>query len=260
MLELRGIKGGYPGKEVLTGVDLTLRDGELLALVGPNGCGKSTLLKAALGLLPRREGLVLADGLELSTPRELARRVAYLPQSRNIPDVPVGRLALEGRFPYLSYPRRYSRSDHAAAESALRRMGLWELRETPLRELSGGTRQKAYIAMALAQDANTLLMDEPTTFLDVAHQLRLMEILRGLRSEGKAVLAVLHDLPLAFAHADRLAVMDMGRVVDTGSPQEVFRRGSAERVFGVKLTRVVADGNARYFCELQHAGQLLKNR
>ena len=169
MIELKNLRAGYPGRPVLEGISLDFRPGEVLAVIGPNGCGKSTLLRTANGLLPRTGGDVLLDGvpLERLSARETAQKIAYLPQSRTTPNITAGRMVLHGRFPYLSYPRRYRQEDHEMVKRALAWVGASDLASRPLAELSGGQRQKVYLAMALAQDTETVLMDEPTTYLDV---------------------------------------------------------------------------------------------
>ena len=207
MIELKNLRAGYPGRPVLEGIDLEFRPGEVLAILGPNGCGKSTLLRTANGLLPRDGGEVLVDGVPLEelSAKEVAKKVAYLPQSRTTPNITAGRMVLHGRFPYLSYPRRYRREDHEMVKRALEWAGAAELAPRPLAELSGGQRQKVYLAMALAQDTETILMDEPTTYLDVGCQLEVMALARRLAEEGRAVVMVLHDLTLAL----RLALINI---------------------------------------------------
>ena len=165
MLEIKNMTAGYPGHPVLQDVSLTIPDGAVTVLAGPNGSGKSTLLKALTGILPASGSAVL-DGQELLTlsGRERARKVAFLPQNRQIPEINVKNLVLHGRFPYLSYPRRYRQEDLRIAEEAMDKMGLAELAERSLTTLSGGQRQKAYIAMALAQDTPVVLLDEPNTY------------------------------------------------------------------------------------------------
>ena len=184
MLEARNLSAGYPGRAVLAGVSLAARPGRVLALLGPNGCGKSTLLRTMAGLLPPLGGEVLLDGRRDYSPRQAAQRVAYLPQSRTAPNITVRRLVLHGRFPYLSYPRRYGREDYAAVDRALAAADALDLADRPLPELSGGQRQKAYLAMALAQETEAILMDEPTTFLDIRHQLEVLALLRQAADQG----------------------------------------------------------------------------
>lgn len=249
MLELRNLRAGYPGRPVLDGVSLTFRPGEVLALLGPNGCGKSTLLRSAVGLLPRTGGEILLDGAPLDgyTEKQIARRAAYLPQARPVPSITARRMVLHGRFPYLAYPRRYRREDHEAVERALERVGAAGLADRMLTQLSGGQRQKVYLAMALAQDAAAILMDEPTTYLDVACQMEVMALSRQLAGEGRAVVLVLHDLCLALQYAHRAAVLEEGRLVRTGTPEELYRGGVLEQVMGVPLGRVETDGGWRYY-------------
>lgn len=243
MVEIRNLTAGYGGKPVLKDVSLTFPMGQVTAILGPNGCGKSTLLKAIVGLVPPTAG-------ELRTEQPLAQNVAYLPQTRRLPEMTAGRLVLHGRFPWLGYPRRYRAEDHAAAKQAMDRLGIGGFADTPLAELSGGTRQKAYIAMALAQNAPTILLDEPTSFLDIGHQLRFLELCRELAAEGRAVVIVLHDLPQALRYADRVVVMKDGEVLTVGAPSKVMSTGILDMVFGVHVLRV----GTHYVCEKPDPG------
>ncbi len=174
MIELQNLTAGYREHAVLEHVDLCFPEGNVTVLLGPNGCGKSTLLKTALGLLPPLEGQILYDGTPLSelAPVQVARRAAYMAQSRGIPNIEARRMVLHGRFPYLPFPRRYRKSDHEAVDRALQQADALELAHCRMEELSGGQRQKIYLAMALAQKTKTIFMDEPTTWLDVRHQQR----------------------------------------------------------------------------------------
>ena len=249
MIQLKDIRAGYPGRPVLEGVSLDFRPGEVLAILGPNGCGKSTLLRTANGLLPRTAGEILLDGvpLERLSAKEAAQKVAYLPQSRSVPNITAGRMVLHGRFPYLSYPRRYRQEDHEMVQKALGWVGGTELADRPLPELSGGQRQKVYLAMALAQNTSTILMDEPTTYLDVSCQMEVMGLARRLAEEGRAVVMVLHDLPLALRYAHRAALLWEGRVCQTGTPEQLYESDALERVMGVCLGRVETGEGWRYF-------------
>ena len=251
MIELKGLRAGYGGREILHGVDISFQPGRITILCGPNGCGKSTLLRAALGLIPRMGGEVLYDGVELSglSRREVARRAAYMPQERGAPSITVRRLALHGRFPYLDIPRRYTAADLAAAERALKLADALDIADAPLPELSGGQRQRAFLAMALAQETPALLMDEPTAFLDAGHQLRVMDAAQRLAREGRAVVMVLHDLRLALRCADTLAVLADGALTACGSPEEVYSSGAIDAAFGVALGRVHTDNGWQYYYE-----------
>lgn len=249
MIELKDLRAGYPGRTVLEGVSLDFRPGEVLAILGPNGCGKSTLLRAANGLLSRTGGEVLVDGLPLEqlSPRETARKIAYLPQSRTVPNITAGRMVLHGRFPYLSYPRRYRQEDREMVRQALDWVGAGELASRLLPELSGGQRQKVYLALALVQDTPTILMDEPTTYLDVGCQLEVMALARRLAEEGRSVVMVLHDLTLALRYAHRAALLHKGRVRRLGPPEELCAGTDLEQVMGVRLGQVETEQGRRYF-------------
>ena len=254
MLEAQNLTAGYPGRTVLEGVTLAVRPGRVLALLGPNGCGKSTLLRTMAGLLPPLGGEVLLDGRRDYSPRQAAQRVAYLPQSRMAPSITARRMVLHGRFPYLSYPRRYGREDYAAVDRALAAADALDLADRPLPELSGGQRQKAYLAMALAQETEAILMDEPTTFLDIRHQLEVLALVRRLAEEGRGVVLALHDLCLALTAADDVAVLGEGRLLALGGPEAVYQSKVLERVMGVRLDRSEGPGGRRYFCQLPEEG------
>lgn len=250
MLETVNLCAGYGKKQILHGVNIAFEYGKITAVTGPNASGKSTLLKAIMRLADIQSGSVMLDGKNadtLSVP-EFARLVSYLPQSRNVPDITASRMALHGRFPYLSYPRRYSEKDYEAVEAALEKMGISDVAQQSLCNLSGGTRQKVYIATALVQDTQTVIMDEPAASLDIAHTLQLMKLAGELAESGKAVVIVLHDLPLALKYAHRIAVMDNGRIAAFGTPQEIVQCGCIKKVFSVELKSTVCDGETQYFC------------
>lgn len=249
MMELRQLRAGYGEHMVLDGVDLALRPGEVLALLGPNGSGKSTLIRAALGLLPLAGGQVLIDGADAAalSPRQRAQKAAYLPQTRPVPNITALRMVLHGRFPHLTYPRRFRQEDYAAAMAALEQADAACLARRPMPELSGGQRQRVYLALALAQDAPTLFLDEPTAFLDVSHQLEVGRLAGQLARQGKAVVLVLHDLPLALSTADRLAVLKGGRLLAVDGPEALCADGILNSVFGIELGRVMTDRGWRYY-------------
>lgn len=251
MIELKQVCAGYEGKEVLHNIDLKFEAGKVTVLVGPNGCGKSTLLKAIVRLNLHTSGEIMVQekAIEIYSAKELAKQVAYLPQSRNVPDISVLRMVLHGRFPYLNYPRKYREIDFQKAREALRWVGLEDKAEENVNRLSGGNQQKVYIAMALAQDTPVILMDEPTTYLDISHQLQVMKLVRRLANEGKAVIMVLHDLTLAMQYADGVCVMSEGNLVSRGTPEEVFQSGVLEEVFGVKVERIEGKDGFNYFYE-----------
>ena len=250
MLKLSNVHAGYGKTEILHGIDIELSAGELVSVVGPNGCGKSTLLKTATGILTPTEGTLTLQEEPLCgmSTAAAARKIAYLAQGKSTPEMTVGEMVLHGRFPHLSYPRRYGKKDKAIALQAMEHMGISELSERPLSTLSGGMRQKAYLAMALTQETELILLDEPTTFLDISNSISLMNTLCRLREDGKGILTVLHDLPLAMAYSDRVIVMDGGCIVSSGTPEEIFKSGVIGRVFGVELIR---DKENYYFKQRQ---------
>lgn len=251
MIELVNVCAGYENKEVVHKANLKFEPGKITALIGPNGCGKSTLLKTIVRIKEHTAGQILINGtsIEQFNSNELARQVAYLPQSKKAPDITVLRMVLHGRFAYLSYPRRYREQDVAIAKKALQWAGMEHKADWNVSQLSGGMQQKVYIAMALAQDADTILMDEPTTYLDIAHQLRLMEMARQLAKEGKAVVMVLHDLSQALRTADEVVVMHEGDVIHKGTPDEAFESGCLQKAFGVEIERIRTKTGWHYICD-----------
>lgn len=250
MVEIRDLSAGYGKREILRGVSLSMRPGTVTTLLGSNGCGKSTLLKTMLGTADIFGGDILLDGesVRQMSATALAQKMAYLPQSKNTPDITVRTLVLHGRFPYLSYPRRYRWEDYAFADAALRQMGIEDLAEERLQVLSGGQRQKVYIAMALAQQAGLIMMDEPTTYLDIGQQFRFGRLARELAQQGKTVLLVLHDLPLALQISDALAVLEDGKIGFAGAPAGIMDSDVLQRVFGVRLAVREEEGQRQYFC------------
>jgi ABC-type cobalamin/Fe3+-siderophores transport system ATPase subunit len=233
----RGVSAAYGKRQVLDGVDLELADGGMVALVGPNGAGKSTLLRCLTGLLRPTEGVVTFDDVPVPEidRNVLARRIAFVPQESALPfSIRVGEFVELGRVPYehpLLGPRP---ADRAAVAAAIERVAIDELASRDVRELSRGERQLVLLALAVAQRAPFFVLDEPTVHLDLAHQVRVMELLRDLNAkDGSTVLAVLHDLRLAAHFFPRILVLDRGRLVADGSPRTTLDDALIRRVFGV---------------------------
>ncbi|WSJ59704.1 ABC transporter ATP-binding protein [Streptomyces sp. NBC_01310] len=214
-----------------------LRQGNVTVIVGPNACGKSTTLRALGRLLKPRSGAVLLDGAALSSlpTRQIARTIGLLPQSPVVPEaITVGDLVARGRQPHQHWWQQWSKEDERAVTDAMARTSVADLADRPVDELSGGQRQRAWIAMALAQDTDLLLLDEPTTFLDIAHQVEVLDLVRRLNHDrGRTVVAVLHDLNQAARYADHLIAMKTGRVVAEGPPSEVVTAELVHEVFGL---------------------------
>ena len=248
MIELNHVTAGYGKNIVLKDLSVVFEPGKLTSIIGVNGCGKSTLLKTVLAMIPLTSGEITVDGTALSGMgrTEIARKIAYLAQGKNTPDMTVEQLVLHGRFPHLNYPRRYTTKDHQIAFSAMEQTGVLKYAHKPLHTLSGGMRQNAYIAMALAQDTDYVLLDEPTTYLDISHQLELMKALRTLANNGKGIVAVLHDLPMAFTFSDQIVLLHEGQVMSSNDPKRVCAQKTLDGIFGVAMERS-ADGETYHY-------------
>ncbi|GAA1099369.1 ABC transporter ATP-binding protein [Nocardiopsis composta] len=235
---------GYGDAVIARDLDFALADGAVTAVIGPNGCGKSTLLRALGRLLRPHSGQVVLDGRPVGSlpPREVARTVAVLPQAPQAPPgLTVADLVSRGRHPHQSWYRRWSAEDASAIADALRMTGMLDFAERPLERLSGGQRQRAWISMALAQGTDLLLLDEPTTYLDLAHQIEVLELVRDLNvRHGRTVLMVLHDLNLAARYSDLLVAMRAGEIRACGPPAEVLTPDLVAAIFGLD-SRVVPD-------------------
>ena len=238
ILQAQQLDIGYGATRIVQDLSFSPPPGKVTALIGPNGCGKSTLLKAFARILTPQAGSLSLDGKayrDLSA-RYLARKVAFLPQVLPIPEgVSVRQLVAYGRSPHNSLWGRLSGADQHSVEQALQRMELETLADRPLSDLSGGQRQRAWLAMILAQDAAIVLLDEPTTYLDISHQVELLDLMRALSAEGKTVITVLHDINQACRYADHLAVMQAGRLVASGAPGDVLNAELVCRVFDVQV-------------------------
>lgn len=249
MISLKDINAGYGKDIILTNINCTFKEGEITSVIGMNGCGKSTLLKVIAGLIQPISGKIEVQGNNLLslTDKDRAKLISYLPQSRNTPVISAGRMVLHGRFPYLSYPRRYSSKDKNIALAAMERVGILGLKDKSMSELSGGERQKVYIAMALTQDTKIILLDEPTTFLDITYQLELLKLLIDLKKEGKTVITVIHDLSLALRYSNKIIVMEEGTIKYSNTPKEVYKSGILEEVFRVKPHHFMEDDKSEYY-------------
>lgn len=225
---------GYDRKTVSEKLSAEVADGSFTVIIGPNACGKSTLLKAFARLLKPRDGHMVLDGRDLAgfRPKEAARLVGFLPQTASAPDgITIEELVGRGRYPHQGLVRRWSEGDDRAVRKALAETDLSDLASVPVAELSGGQRQRAWVAMALAQETSILLLDEPTTYLDIAHQLDLLDLFADLHDRGTTIVAVLHDLNHAARYATDLVVMKEGRIVTTGSPRDVLTEELVSDVF-----------------------------
>ncbi|MFF5255133.1 ABC transporter ATP-binding protein [Streptomyces leeuwenhoekii] len=236
-LAARALTLGYDDRTVVRALDLDIPDGEITVIVGPNACGKSTTLRALGRLLRPQGGAVLLDGralAELPT-RQIARRIGLLPQTPVAPEaITVADLVARGRQPHQRWWRQWSDEDERAVTEAMERTDVAALAGRPVDELSGGQRQRVWIAMALAQETDLLLLDEPTTYLDIAHQVEVLDLVRELNHDkGRTVVTVLHDLNQAARYAGHLVAMKEGRIAAQGPPADVVTADLVREVFGL---------------------------
>jgi len=238
-MKVSDLCAGYSAKPTLSDLSFSVKPGSIVGVVGPNGCGKSTLLKTLCGILPIQQGSVLYQGTDIHrfSTNLLARTVSYLPQHRNIPEIDVSAFVSYGRFPYLGFPRRLTKLDRQMVEIALHKTGVSDLAEKHLSQLSGGERQRVFLAQILAQDTPYILLDEPTTYMDIRYKLEFMELIHAL--QNKTILLVLHDLDLAISYCDSLLVLSDGKICGYGTPKEAIEKEWLKEAFGVKIEETV---------------------
>ncbi|MEU6997414.1 ABC transporter ATP-binding protein [Nonomuraea sp. NPDC046570] len=227
----------YDQRTVATGLDVVIPDGSFTVIIGPNACGKSTLLRALARMLKPRTGAVHLDGSVITSlpSKEVARRLGLLPQSSIVPDgITVADLVARGRYPHQKLMRQWSRADEGAVAAAMAATDVTDLAERIVDELSGGQRQRVWLAMALAQETPILLLDEPTTFLDISHQIEVLDLCADLHEAGRTMVAVLHDLNQACRYATHLIVMHGGGIVAEGDPSEIVTPALVEKVFELR--------------------------
>ncbi|PKH01456.1 ferric citrate ABC transporter ATP-binding protein FecE [Psychromonas sp. MB-3u-54] len=236
MLSIENLSVAYSGKTVLRDLNVSIPEGKITALIGPNGCGKSTLLKAISGSLKIATGKVRLAGQDLTklSHKNRARCLSILPQSPITPEgLSVRQLVSFGRNPYLSQWGGLSVEDLQKVQMALVETGLTDLADRPIDSLSGGQRQRAWIAMVLAQDTQYILLDEPTTYLDLTHQIELMEMMQKMNKNGKTLVVVLHDLNQACRYCDHLIVMKEGQLIAQDAPHKIFNSTLLKQVFAL---------------------------
>lgn len=227
----------YQKTEILHHISANFPAGSIIGLLGPNGSGKSTLLQASARLLPASSGTILLEEKPLSSyaRKELAKTLSLLPQSREIPDITVEQFVLCGRYPYYGFHGIPSTHDKEAADLAMTLTDTKVWRDRKLQRLSGGERQKVYLAMIIAQDTKLILLDEPTTYLDIQKQFEFLELLKTLNQNGKSILMALHDISHALLYSDFIAVMKQGQFIAFGTPRELYESKILEQVFQVQI-------------------------
>jgi iron complex transport system ATP-binding protein len=243
MISAENLSVSYGDKTIINNLNISFRTGEITALIGPNGCGKSTLLKALARINKTSSGQVLLKNQTLSSfaDKQLAQQMSLLPQMLITPDgISVQRLVEYGRSPYLSHWGKLNNDDKQMVEAAMHETRVSEFATQSVSSLSGGQRQRAWIAMILAQDTELVMLDEPTTYLDLSHQIELMKLMQAMKSKGKTVIVVLHDLNQACRYCDNLVVMQQGEVVAQGTPDMIFTEQLLLDVFSLEA-KVVPD-------------------
>lgn len=244
MINIENLSLSYDGKTtIIQELDLQIQQGSVTALVGPNGCGKSTLLRGISRLLSPTNGAVYLDGQKVHSmkARDLAKQLGILPQSPSAPEgLTVHELVAQGRYPHQNWFQQWSRDDEKIVDDALTTTDLTAFADRPVDTLSGGQRQRAWIAMALAQQTDVLLLDEPTTYLDMAYQVDVLDLLAELNEQGRTIILVLHDLNQAARYADTIVALRDGQIQAQGTPVDVMTPEIIQAVFGLE-TQVIND-------------------
>ncbi|UUM31980.1 Fe(3+) dicitrate ABC transporter ATP-binding protein FecE [Vibrio japonicus] len=234
MITTQQLSVAYGDTTIIENLSVTIPKGKVTALIGPNGCGKSTLLKTLSRINKPKSGEIFVEQTPLGKIKDkiLAQQLSLLPQVLVSPEgITVRKLVEYGRSPYVSHWGRLSQADKAIVEQAMTETGVLDLAEQNVESLSGGQRQRAWIAMVLAQDTEIVMLDEPTTYLDLSHQIELMELMRTMNEQGKTVIVVLHDLNQACRYCDHLVVLKKGQLMAQGSPEDVFTEQLLQEVF-----------------------------
>ena len=247
MIKLRNISAGYNKVEIIKNINVTFEEGSITSIIGKNGCGKTTLLRTASNLLKPFGGEIIIDSKDIRDyhNKGLAKKISFLPQLRTVPNITVYNLVMHGRYPYLGFSRTPQKKDKEIVEQAIERMKLKQHLSKNIQQLSGGQRQKVYIAMVLAQNTDIIFLDEPTTYLDVNHQLEILEIVKKLKEMGKTVIMVLHDLSNALTYSDKICLLNNGEVSIYDTPDAVFTSKEIEHIFNVKSEQVVVGDEAK---------------
>lgn len=241
MIKLDNISAGYNKVEIIKNINIAFQEGSITSIIGKNGCGKTTLLRIASNLLEPFHGRITVSGKLISDfeSKELAKKISFLPQQRTVPNITVYNLVMHGRYPHLGFSRTPKKQDKEIVEWAIKEMSLNQQINKNIWQLSGGQRQKVYLAMVLAQNTDIIFLDEPTTYLDINHQLEILEIIKKLKQMGKTIIMVLHDLSNALTYSDKICLMNDGEVSIYDTPDAVFKSKEIDRIFKVSSAQVV---------------------
>ncbi len=251
MIKIKNLSFAYNKEKIINNINLEFYPKELCCILGANGCGKTTFLKLLNRLIEPDNGDIFIDNVCISEfkRKDLAKKIAYLPQIMNSPSISVYELVSHGRFPYMGFSRSLNSYDKEIIENALIATKIQDLRHKNIRTLSGGERRRVYIAMLLAQDAKYLLLDEPTTYLDIFHSFEIMNLLSELKKLDKTLIIVTHDISSALKHSDRIAVFDNGTVNFFGTPDNLLDTDCLQKIFNIECVKVGIDDDFEYICK-----------
>ena len=247
MIKIENLSCGYGKQNVIHNIDACIEEHKITVILGPNGCGKTTLLKAIAGLIDIKQGQIsIKDKLINSYKRnDMAKLVSFMPQIRHVPVMKVEDLLMCARYPYLGMNKIPQKADYEAVSQAMNITGILEYKDRGLKTLSGGERQKVYFAFMLAQQTDIMVLDEPTTYLDIEKQFEILDMIK-LMSHKKTVVMVLHDICHGLKYADNVIIMNEGRVLDCGTPQEILSNGILEKIYNIKIHKLTIDGCEQY--------------
>lgn len=249
MIELIDVTAGYGRTYIIKNINVTFKKNKITSIIGPNGCGKTTLLKTMSRLINPVSGSVLFEGQDISqfSPKDFARKVAMLPQNRNTANVNVYNLIMHGRFPYAGFSRKPSEKDKQIVNMAMELTKTYDLKEKNILQISGGERQRVYIAMSIAQDTDVILLDEPTTHLDIYHQMEIIDLIKKLNEKGKTIIMVMHDISQAMMNSDLVCVMNNGSILCCCEPDYVYEKKYIEEAFKITCRQNIINSDIFYY-------------
>lgn len=251
-IEIHGLQVNYYDQVIINSLDLHIPENKITIIIGPNGCGKSTLLKSIMRIIPYKKGSILLDGENMKqlSQKKISKKIALLPQSPIIPDgIKVRELVAYGRFPHQKMMSGLTKKDYEIIDWALNQTGVYDIKDKLVSELSGGQRQRVWIALSIAQKTDTLILDEPTTYLDMAHQLEVLELLKRLNHENKTtIIMVIHELNHASKFADHIIGMRKGEVIFEGAPIDVITKDNLRRLYEIDAQLIIDQENGYPLC------------
>ncbi len=251
MIRIDNLSAGYNNIEILHNISATFEKGSITVIIGPNGSGKSTLLKSILRTTKYFSGSIFIDDENICnmSRRAIASKIAYLSQNKQVPEITAERMILNGRFVHKNYPKIYKEDDIRIVNGIMQKLEIDDIADKMMKELSGGVQQKVYIASVLAQQTDVVLMDEPTSFLDVSYQIKMNKFARMLAEEKKTVIMVTHDIASAMECADKIVLLNNGLIVTSSTSAEIYENRYIDKVFGVKLNKIKTEKGDKFFCE-----------